>query len=158
MLYWKRSGRLGCGIMGEVDVIRVEEEKQRQAAFAIREAVFVVEQEIDLDLEFDGLDDDAEHLLATLDGNAVGTLRLRSIDTGTAKIERVAVLKSARGRAVGAALIKAACDHLGEHGTQQARLHAQTHALEFYAKLGFIAYGDIFDEDGIPHRAMSAKL
>ncbi len=129
-----------------------------QTAFAIREAVFVDEQKIDWTLEFDGLDDGAEHLLATLGGKPAGTLRLRRADGETGKIERVAVLKEARGRAIGAALLKAAIAKLRDDGVRRAKLHAQTHALDFYAKLGFVAFGEVFDEDGIPHKAMLLDL
>lgn len=141
--------------MNPIHVTLVAEPSEREAAFAIRKAVFVDEQEVDLSLEFDGLDDEAEHLLATFDGQAVGTLRLRRLDADVAKIERVAVLKEARGRAIGAALIKAGILELRKSGIRQAKLHAQTHALDFYAKLGFVAHGEVFDEDGIPHRAMT---
>lgn len=144
--------------MGKTRVTCVVGPTERKVAFAIREAVFVDEQEIDLSLEFDGLDDDAEHLLATLDRRAVGTLRLRRIDDVTAKIERVAVLKDARGRAIGATLVRAALGRLRERGFGEARLHAQTYALDFYAKIGFIAYGDVFEEDGIAHRAMRMDI
>ncbi|MEM7044530.1 MAG: GNAT family N-acetyltransferase [Pseudomonadota bacterium] len=140
--------------MGITDVIRVTNDDERQAAFAIREAVFVDEQGVDQPLEFDGLDDESDHLLAKLDGRPVGTLRLRWVDDASAKIERVAVLRGARGRAVGAALMKVALDLLRERGARSVKLHAQTHALDFYEKLGFAAHGDVFDEDGLPHRAM----
>jgi len=158
MLSVSRHDKSGQCVMGNVDVIPVTEDRERKAAFAIREAVFVDEQKVDVSLEFDGLDDDAEHLLATLDDDAVGTLRLRIVNQDTAKIERVAVIKNARGRSIGAALVKAALTRLQERGFQQAKLHAQTYALDFYAKLGFAAYGEVFDEDGIPHRAMQRDL
>lgn len=144
--------------MAKVTVTCITSPSERQAAFAIREAVFVDEQKVDLPLEFDGLDDDADHLLATLGGQPVGTLRLRRIDERTGKIERVAVLKEARGQAIGAALVKAALDQLHERGFAEAKLHAQTYALDFYAKLGFVAYGEVFDEDGIPHKAMRVDI
>ena len=144
--------------MGTTDVIPATSDDERQAAFAIREAVFIDEQGVDRLLEFDGLDDEAEHLLARIDGRPVGTLRLRWIDDAVAKIERVAVLKQMRGRAVGAALMETALERLRGRGVRSARLHAQTYALDFYAKLGFEAYGDVFDEDGLPHRAMRLDL
>lgn len=144
--------------MDVVQIIHVALDREREAAFAIREAVFIDEQSIDPPLEFDGLDDDAEHLLAILDERAVGTLRLRPISVETAKIERVAVLKDVRGHAVGAALVEAALHHLRAHGFRTAKLHAQTYALKFYAKHGFVAHGEDFDEDGIPHRVMSLDL
>ena len=144
--------------MGKADVILVDGRLEREAAFAIREAVFVDEQEIPLPLEFDGLDDEADHLLAKLNGKAVGTLRLRRIGGASAKIERVAVLEHARSHGVGAALIIAAVERLREQSLREARLHAQTYALGFYTKLGFTAFGQVFDEDGIPHRAMRMDL
>jgi ElaA protein len=144
--------------MGDIVVIRVLNAEAKEAAFAIRRAVFVDEQKVDLPLEFDGLDDDAEHLVAMLDGTPVGTLRLRRVDDETGKIERVAVLKQARGRSIGHALLQAALSQLKEDGVSRAKLHAQTHALDFYAKLGFSAFGEVFDEDGIPHRAMLRDL
>ncbi|MGI9488870.1 MAG: GNAT family N-acetyltransferase [Geminicoccaceae bacterium] len=144
--------------MDAVQIIQIAEDWERKAAFAIREAVFIDEQRIDPLLEFDGLDDGADHLLATEGGSAVGTLRLRPISDKAAKIERVAVLKEARGRAVGAALIDAALQHLRARGFREVKLHAQTYALNFYAKHGFIVYGEDFDEDGIPHRTMRLDL
>ncbi|MGI9419175.1 MAG: GNAT family N-acetyltransferase [Geminicoccaceae bacterium] len=144
--------------MGKADVILADGRPQREAAFAVREAVFVDEQEIPLPLEFDGLDDEADHLLARLNGKTVGTLRLRRIGGASAKIERVAVLEHARGHGIGAALVIAAIEHLREQSLREARLHAQTYALGFYTKLGFTAFGDVFDEDGIPHRAMRMDL
>ena len=144
--------------MDKVDIISATADQERKAAFAIRETVFVDEQKVPLSLEFDELDDDAEHLLAMRDETPLGTLRLRSLDDQVGKIERVAVVKAARGQAIGAALVKAALDRLGERGFHKAKLHAQTYALAFYTKLGFAACGEVFDEDGIPHRAMQRDL
>ena len=144
--------------MAPIEIVLVTTPHEQQEAFAIRGTVFVDEQKVPLSLEFDALDDDAEHLLAKLDGHAAGTLRLRDVDDSTGKIERVAVLESVRGRSVGAKLVQAALSRLRERGVEKAKLHAQTHALDFYARLGFIAYGEVFDEDGIPHRAMHIEL
>lgn len=127
-------------------------------AFAVREAVFVQEQRIDHAVEFDGLDQGSDHLLAKIGDQAVGTLRLRKVDDQTSKIERVAVLKSARSLGIGALLIEAAVHRLYEQGVGDALLHAQTHALGFYKKFGFEAYGGVFDEDGIPHQAMRRRF
>ncbi|MGI9499684.1 MAG: GNAT family N-acetyltransferase [Geminicoccaceae bacterium] len=138
--------------------MRAGEPERRKQAFAIRRAVFIVEQQVEPDLEFDELDEASEHLLALADGRAVGTLRLRPIDDAAAKIERVAVLEDARGLGVGAALVQQALAQLREWGCKEVRLHAQTYALDFYAKLGFSAHGPVFDEDGLPHRAMLKHL
>ena len=128
------------------------------ACRAIRETVFVGEQSVPRELECDGLDDQAIHLLATLDGQPAGTARLL-LQGETGKITRVAVLAHARGTGLGAALIRAGLDHLrGQPGIRRAKLGAQLHALGFYEKLGFTALGPVYDDAGIPHRDMVQDL
>ncbi len=125
---------------------------------ALRRTVFIEEQAVPESEEWDGQDADALHLLALADGQPVGTARiLLKGDTG--KIGRVCVLRSARGTGLGAALILAALDVLrARPGITRAKLGAQTHAIGFYEKLGFIAEGPIYDDAGIPHRDMSRDL
>jgi predicted GNAT family N-acyltransferase len=144
--------------MSRVEVAPAADRREKRLAFRIRLAVFVAEQGVPRRLEFDGLDKTSEHLVATLENQAIGALRLRRIEAGVAKIERVAVLKEARGRKVGAALLQAALDRLRAKGIGEARLHAQTRAIPFYERFGFIAEGGVFQEDGIPHRAMRLRL
>ncbi|WP_449043077.1 GNAT family N-acetyltransferase [Paracoccus sp. (in: a-proteobacteria)] len=127
------------------------------ACLAIRRKVFVEEQSVPEDLECDAADATAVHLLATLDGRPVGTARLL-IDGAEGKIGRVAILPDCRGTGAGAALMRAALVELRARGVTIARLGAQTHALGFYEKLGFTAYGPIYDDAGIPHRDMSRPL
>lgn len=141
-----------------ISIVTAVEPNARQQAFAVREAVFVIEQKVPLAQEFDDLDESSEHLLALIDGRVVGTTRLRMIDENISKIERVAVLEEARGFGVGAALIDAALARLRDRGCAEIKLHAQTHALGFYERFGFVAFGEAFDEDGIAHRAMSIRL
>jgi predicted GNAT family N-acyltransferase len=121
--------------------------------------VFVDEQGVAETQEFDGRDEQAHHLLALRDGAAVGTLRVRWLDGGrSAKIERVAVLPGARGSKIGRALLQAALALAGSAGAETVILHAQTAARGFYARLGFVAFGPAFMEDGIPHIAMRLSL
>jgi predicted GNAT family N-acyltransferase len=130
-----------------------------EQAFAIRRAVFVDEQGVAETQEFDGRDEQAHHLLALRDGAAVGTLRVRWLDGGrSVKIERVAVLPGARGSQIGRALLQAALALAGSAGAETAILHAQTAARGFYARLGFVAFGPAFMEDGIAHIAMRLSL
>jgi len=126
---------------------------------AIRREVFIVEQNVPEAEEWDGRDGAAIHLLARDDsGRAVGTARIL-VEGATGKIGRVAVLKSARGTGTGAALIRAALDELRAlPGVTRAKLGAQTHAIGFYEKLGFAAYGPEYDDAGIPHRDMALEL
>jgi predicted GNAT family N-acyltransferase len=128
-------------------------------AFAVRRRVFVDEQGIGEALEFDARDDEARHLLASVDGEPAGTLRIRLLEGGrVAKIERVAVLAAQRRHRIGRALMTAALDLARAQGAGEAMVHAQTAVEAFYAGLGFVATGAAFEEDGIPHVAMRLPL
>jgi ElaA protein len=125
--------------------------------WALRRSVFIEEQAVPEELEVDGLDGEALHVLATLDDRPVGTARvLLKGDTG--KIGRVCVLRDERGQGIGAALIRAAVEELRRRGLRTARLGSQTHAIPFYEGLGFLAEGPIYDDAGIPHRDMTLAL
>ena len=125
------------------------------AIFAVRRSVFVDEQHVDPQLEWDGRDAGCFHVLACdIAGRAVGTGRL--LQDG--HIGRMAVLRSARGAGVGAALLRALMAAARDRGLREVRLNAQTHALPFYERFGFTAQGDEFDDAGIAHRAMRCSL
>jgi ElaA protein len=142
-----------------MQIVEIESAKQLEQALAIRLAVFVEEQGVSLAQEIDGHDDAARHLLALRDGEPVGTLRLRWVDHGrVVKIERVAVLARARGAKIGQALVEAALATARAAGAEAALLHAQISVQGFYARLGFVAIGPEFVEDGIMHIAMSLPL
>lgn len=128
------------------------------ACHAIRRVVFIDEQAVPEELEMDDLDGEAIHLLATVDGRPAGTARLLLRDE-VGKIGRVAVLADQRGTGLGAALIRAALDELrAVPGVTTAKLGAQVHALGFYERLGFTAFGPVYDDAGIPHRDMTRPL
>ncbi len=125
---------------------------------AIRRTVFVEEQNVPIELERDALDATSTHLLARVDGVATGTARI-VFKGDTGKIGRVAVLKDARGTGLGAALVRACLDEMKTRpGIARAVLGAQLDALGFYEKLGFTAYGDVFDDAGIDHRMMELRF
>lgn len=128
------------------------------ACLAIRRAVFIDEQHVPEALELDGEDDACMHLLA-LDagGRPVGTARLRVLGEN-AKAQRVAVVAAARGRGIGAALMRALEDEARRAGAAKVTLSSQVHALPFYAVLGYVAHGDTYDDAGIPHRDMTKPL
>ena len=137
--------------------LRVALTEDLPAAWALRRAVFIEEQAVPEELEVDGLDGQALHLLASLDGRPVGTARmLLKGDMG--KIGRVCVLREWRGRGIGAALIRAAVAELRARGLREARLGSQVHAIPFYEGLGFVAEGPVYDDAGIPHRDMVLAL
>ena len=125
---------------------------------SLRYRVFVEEQGVSLADEQDGRDAEALHMLARLESVPVGTARLL-VSGDTAKIGRVCVLQEARGTGLGAAIINACLDVArAQAGVTRAKLGAQTHALSFYEKLGFAAFGPIYDDAGIPHRDMERAL
>jgi len=127
----------------------------RDALHAIRKSVFVDEQRVPEELEWDGIDVHCRHALAcALDGSPIGTGRL--LPDG--HIGRMAVLTSWRRRGVGSAILTFLIQLARRNGFETVRLHAQTHALGFYARHGFAASGEEFMEAGIPHRMMSLRL
>jgi predicted GNAT family N-acyltransferase len=123
------------------------------AAFGLRREVFVHEQKVPEAEELDAYDLTATHFVAVADGEVVGTLRL--VDAGAyTKIGRVAVRQIFRGQGVAKALMVHAMEHARSGGQTKFELAAQADKLGFYEKLGFVAYGEMFDDAGIPHKAM----
>ncbi|MFB0618739.1 GNAT family N-acetyltransferase [Streptomyces sp. AGS-58] len=140
----------------------------REACFAVRKEVFVAEQGVAEDIEYDAWDAVAVHVLAVReDGVPLGTGRLLHGEAAAAKtggdpavgsLGRLAVSREARGLGVGAALVHAIEDIARAAGLTALDLHAQTHAQGFYERLGYVAYGPEFPNAGIPHRAMRRAL
>jgi predicted GNAT family N-acyltransferase len=122
---------------------------------AVREPVFVVEQQVPLELEWDELDPRSRHVLARdQQGRPIGTGRL----TPERKVGRMAVLPEWRGRGVGEAMLTALTDLARELGYAHLSLHAQVTAIEFYRRSGFEPYGERFMEAGIEHQSMRREL
>lgn len=145
--------------MTAVEIARVTEEADVQAAYAVRHTVFVAEQGVPLVLERDGLDDRTEHFLGRLDGRPVAAARLmRGPAPGVGVAQRVAVLPELRGTGVGAALMSVLEARARERGMTEVELHAQVPVRGFYERLGYAAYGDEYDEAGIPHVSMRKEL
>jgi predicted GNAT family N-acyltransferase len=128
------------------------------AAYAVRHEVFVLEQNVPVALERDQHDPTADHLLAWVDGEVVGTIRLVEEPGGAAHLGRLVVREPARGSGVGVALVRAVEDRARQRGLSSVVLAAQTYAVGFYERLGYTAYGEVFDDAGIPHRWMRAEL
>lgn len=137
--------------------MRIEVTTDQPTCFALRHLVFVAEQGVPIEEEIDDLDPSATHLLAWDGAIPVGAARV-VFDGDTAKIGRVCVLAQARGTGLGVALIRHAVEVARAKGATTARLGAQTHALGFYEKLGFAAFGPIYLDAGIDHRDMELPL
>lgn len=121
---------------------------------SVRRAVFVVEQNVPEELEWDEADAVSQHALASSGGMPVGTARL--LPDG--HIGRIAVLRDWRGQGVGGALLTAMIDVAAKRGFATVLLNAQVQALDFYRRFGFVAEGEVFDDAGIPHRAMRLDI
>ena len=122
---------------------------------AIRDTVFVREQNVPEELERDALDPLCVHVLArALDGTPIGTGRL----TPEHRIGRMAVLPEWRGKGVGDAILLALVDEAQQRGWREVALNAQVSAIEFYRRHGFVGDGERFWEAGIEHQAMRRTL
>jgi predicted GNAT family N-acyltransferase len=125
-------------------------------ALRIRVRVFVREQGVPAEIELDDDDNLALHLLAFLEGRAVGTARI-VMHGGQAKIGRMAVLKSHRRKKVGKKLLACAISTAKKQRAGKIYLHAQVAVIKFYESAGFRCAGPVFDEAGIAHRKMVLK-
>ena len=121
----------------------------------VREKVFIEEQRVPRELEWDEWDERSDHAVARdMKGQAIGTARL--LPEG--RIGRMAVLREWRRRGVGAALMEALLRQAREQSMSRVTLHAQTHAAGFYRRFGFKERGVEFLEAGIPHVEMALEL
>ncbi|MDQ3216204.1 MAG: GNAT family N-acetyltransferase [Pseudomonadota bacterium] len=122
---------------------------------AVRETVFVQEQNVPVDEEWDALDPQCVHVIArAADGTPIGTGRL----TPERRIGRMAVLREWRNKGVGDALLLALLAQAQERGWREVALNAQVDAQRFYARHGFIPGGERFMEAGIEHQPMQRKF
>ncbi len=134
-------------------VKQISSDEAKAQAFAIRMRVFVREQRVPVEIELDDDDRRAIHFLAVANGRAVGTARV-VIHGKSAKIGRMAVLKTYRRKGIGAALLERAVAAAQRRHARRIYLHAQVAVIGFYEKQGFRCAGPVFDEAGIAHRKM----
>ena len=136
--------------MQTINIETADWRRHRAALCAIREEVFIDEQQVPRDIELDGADETATHFLVTEGGAPIACGRL--LPDG--KVGRMAVLKAHRNRGLGTRLLRYIIDHARRHALPRLYLHAQQTAVNFYRTAGFQIYGEPFEEAGIPHRAM----
>jgi predicted GNAT family N-acyltransferase len=140
--------------MNNFQIYQIDYPSNKATINHIRVKVFQEEQGVSEELEFDGLDATAIHLLAYLDNEAVGTTRIREIDRRTVKIERLAILIEARGQGIAKKLMKTAIEIAIDKNYQIIIVHAQEYIKNLYARLGFEQIGNTFTEAGIAHVKM----
>jgi len=135
----------------KIEIQKVSDNSELQTAWAIRREVFVIGQNCPEEIEWE-FEEESVHFLAKLDGQAVGTARIRETENGF-KLERFAVLDAARNRGVGSALVQTLLNELS-HTNALIYLHAQLTAAPLYAKFGFKPKGENFWEADIEHVKM----
>jgi predicted GNAT family N-acyltransferase len=131
-----------------VEVVRWDQEKETLRS--IRGKVFIEEQNVPQEIEWDDQDENATHFLLTQNTVALACGRL--LPNG--KVGRMAVLKDQRGKGLGRQLLDYMVEYARSKGMSRLYLHAQQHAADFYQNAGFATFGDAFEEAGIPHLAM----
>ncbi|PSV12885.1 GNAT family N-acetyltransferase [Photobacterium leiognathi] len=139
--------------MVEIKIVAFDD-AHRGLIRTVREQVFIQEQQIDPEIEFDNLDSEAVHVLVMDGEQPLGTGRILA----DGHIGRIAIMKAARGQGLGAKVVRALVEYAQQQGYPRVDLGAQTHAVDFYRKLGFMPYGDEFMEANIPHQAMEQML
>lgn len=122
---------------------------------SIREKVFMQEQHVPAELEWDGLDDVCHHaLVLSATGDAIGSGRI----TPDGHIGRVAVLPEWRGKTIGSAILELLVDYARSKHYAHVDLNAQVQVIPFYQKFGFKIEGNVFMDANIPHRKMTLHL
>lgn len=139
-------------------ITKVSSPEDIQKCFAIRTQVFVEGQNVPIEEEVDGHDENSEHYLLLVDEQPVAAARVRFMEE-EAKIERVAVLQEHQGRGYGKLIMTRILFDLKHHEIiKKAKLSSQVHAIPFYEKLGFIICSEEYMDAGIPHKDMKMRL
>ncbi|MBT2215460.1 GNAT family N-acetyltransferase [Virgibacillus dakarensis] len=136
---------------------KANSDQEIQQAFQVRTTVFVDEQHVPPEEELDHFDKEAIHFIVIQNDSPIAASRLRFAgDYG--KLERICVLKEQRGKSYGAQLIQAMETETVKKGYRKAKLNAQTHAENFYKRLGYETVSGEFLDAGIPHVTMIKQL
>ena len=137
-----------------ITTIICDYESNTEDICAIRYEVFVEEQNVPEELEIDGLDNEAKHVLAFVNEVPIGTGRILS----DGHIGRVAVLEKHRGLGIGKLIMKELVKCAQDMNLEKVWLSSQWHAHSFYLDLGFVCVGEIYEEAGINHIKMFRSL
>lgn len=139
----------------QIEIVRWMD--QEKLLHMIREKVFIEEQKVVPELEWDGMDQEAIHFLVFKDEKAIGCARAFVIEYRM-QLGRMAVLKEYRGQGIGTALIEKALTTAKLNQLSAIYISAQYHAIDFYKKFGFEVASDIYLDAEIPHRDMTLDL
>ena len=136
----------------KIESFKIEDVDKFESVRKIRETVFIIEQQVAEEEEFDEFEEDSTHYLMRFSGKPIGTARWRTI-RDKVKLERFAVLKEYRGKQYGDDLLEKVIADASELN-KPIYLHAQLKAIPFYARRGFVKVGDLFLECDIEHYKM----
>jgi predicted GNAT family N-acyltransferase len=144
--------------VSDVEIRRIRDRAELDAALELREVVFCQEQGVTLEGDRDGLDDDAIQLVAVDDdGAVVGTCRVLT-DTERGRFGRLCIRRDRRRQGLAAALLTQAEREARAAGCTSMGLAAQTDAMSLYEQAGYTTYGDPFPDEGIEHIGMEKAL
>ncbi len=129
-----------------------------EEALEVRREVFVKEQSVSPEEEYDGYDEEALHMVVIDRGKVIGTARVRFLSDRLAKIERMAILRSFRRRGIGSGILSFLNEQIGDKQVDELVLHAQHSVIAFYKSCGFKETGSPFLEAGIQHIKMKKRL
>ncbi|PFJ17607.1 GNAT family N-acetyltransferase [Bacillus cereus] len=135
----------------------VQTDEQLRDAFSVRKQVFVNEQRVSAEEEYDEFEEISTHVVIYDNAIPVGAGRFRTVN-GIGKMERICVLASHRKKGIGKIVMAALEVCAKEEALPKIKLHAQTHAEDFYKKLGYVTSSDVFMEANIPHVVMIKEL
>lgn len=127
--------------------------QEKNDVFQIRTTVFIHEQHVPPEREVDQFDGDAIHFIGYVGHTPISAGRLRFVDD-YGKLERICTLKEHRGKSYGKKIINKMEETIQKHQVNQAKLNAQTHAINFYKRLGYQVMSEEFIDAGIPHVTM----
>ncbi|MDQ6596581.1 GNAT family N-acetyltransferase [Bacillus salipaludis] len=135
----------------------VENEKELEDAFSVRRTVFIDEQNVPEAEEIDQHEEEATHFVLYHEGSPIGAGRFRLVD-GFGKVERICIMKQARGTGAGKTIMNGIEDYARKMGIQKLKLNSQTYAIPFYGGLGYEVVSEEFMDAGIPHKTMVKKI
>lgn len=131
-----------------------ENQLEKEQAFDIRRKVFVEEQQVPIHIEMDEHDDSAIHFVGYQLEQPIAAGRMREVEAGLGKVERVCVLPEYRGQHIGVMMMNEMEEYARSNGIFRLKLNAQIHAISFYENIGYEVTSEEFMDAGIPHKSM----
>ncbi|PSL26495.1 putative GNAT family N-acyltransferase [Planomicrobium soli] len=131
---------------------------EKEQAMEVRRTVFIEEQGVPAAIEMDANDATAIHFVGYQFTQPIAAGRIREIEPGVGKVERVCVLPEYRGQHVGVQVMEAMEEHARSNGIFKLRLNSQSYAIPFYEKLGYVITSPEFFEADIPHQSMEKNI